>query len=614
MAYIDDPSNVSPQQRIAVVHPGRFFLTACPGSGKTRTVGIRLALWSAIVDESLGRTRRVAATSYTNTAVRQMMAAADRAGHPVGDPQFAGTLHRFLLRYVVRPFGRRFMGCDQPPRVIASPGGRPETVKFKLGYSKPVDIPIWDFEWRADGSLSLHETPFALRSKITADELSAKLAGPASNAKLALARRGLLSMSDVLYWAMRALEDDEVATTVAARFDELIIDEAQDTSDVQQRCIEMINGAGLMSLVFVGDLHQSIYGFAHADPKKLETLIASTTGATLELNENWRSSQALCDVTYQFSGRSKPDVAVGPHRDAGHPPELLIYPGDDTPAAVAIFVERLAVAGIDAKEGLVLCRWLTTTERLSGVEVSLGRGFRTLVAGAVAAQGDGAIEREVIQEVERLVMSLVDPDCDLDELSPTQRLDLRLGVLKLLKALPAFDLECKSWAKQARTLLTTLAEELSGATILNAGSKVRAPVGGGDFVLADIVGALPAAPSVRTIHSVKGESHAATLLVAVDSQHLGANWESWLGAGDPEEVRVAYVALTRAQRYSALALPDACPADVVNEFLARGFVLGMRAEHERDVSLALNRQDIVPQIHQGDHRHDIVPARQVWDR
>ena len=55
---------------------------------------------------------------------------------------------------------------------------------------------------------------------------------------------------------------------------------------------------------------RQIYGFAHADPKKLETLIASTTGATLELNENWRSSQALCDVTYQFSGRSKPDVAV----------------------------------------------------------------------------------------------------------------------------------------------------------------------------------------------------------------------------------------------------------------------------------------------------------------
>ncbi len=82
-----------------------------------------------------------------------------------------------------------------------------------------------------------------------------------------------------------------------------------------------------------------------------------------------------------------------------------------------------------------------------------------------------------------------------------------------------------------------------------------------------------AAPQVRTIHSVKGESHAATLLVAVDSQQLGANWEGWLGGGDPEEVRVAYVALTRAERYSALALPDACPSEVVDEFVTRGFVV-----------------------------------------
>jgi superfamily I DNA/RNA helicase len=464
------------------------------------------------------------------------------------------------------------MGCVQPPRVVASYAGRPETLAFKLGYSKPVDISIWDFEWRADGSLTLTETPFALRSKITANELTGKLAGRAALAKLALARRGLLSMSDVLYWAMRALEDDEVAATVAARFDELIIDEAQDTSDVQQRCIEMINRAGLKSLVFVGDLHQSIYGFAHADPRQLETLISATTDDTLELNENWRSSQALCEVTYHFSGRSTPDVAVGPHRDAGHPPELLIYPRDDVIAAVAMFVERLGITGVDPTEALVLCRWQTTTERLRGANVSMGRGLRTLVSGAHAAQGDGAIEREVIHEVERLVMSLVDPDGDLDQLLPTQRLDLRLGVLRLIKALPSFNLTCKSWTKEARTLLTLLAQELSGGTISNASSKVRAPGGAGDFVLADIVGAPTAVPSVRTIHSVKGESHAATLLVAVDSEYLGTNWRNWLGAGDPEEVRVAYVALTRAQRYSALALPGACPTEVVDEFLARGFV------------------------------------------
>jgi len=40
-----------------------------------------------------------------------------------------------------------------------------------------------------------------------------------------------------------------------------------------------------------------------------------------------------------------------------------------------------------------------------------------------------------------------------------------------------------------------------------------------------------------------------------------------------EEVRVAYVALTRARRYCAVALPDACHPDVVARFVAAGFRL-----------------------------------------
>jgi len=38
-----------------------------------------------------------------------------------------------------------------------------------------------------------------------------------------------------------------------------------------------------------------------------------------------------------------------------------------------------------------------------------------------------------------------------------------------------------------------------------------------------------------------------------------------------EEIRIAYVALTRARRYLAVALPQACRQEVVGLYIDRGF-------------------------------------------
>jgi superfamily I DNA/RNA helicase len=45
------------------------------------------------------------------------------------------------------------------------------------------------------------------------------------------------------------------------------------------------------------------------------------------------------------------------------------------------------------------------------------------------------------------------------------------------------------------------------------------------------------------------------------------------GTAHGEERRVAYVALTRAKRYSALAVPATCPDDRIAELKRRGIVL-----------------------------------------
>lgn len=575
--YVDDGTQVSTTQRDAVLHPGRFFLNACPGSGKTRTVGVRVAYWSGTVDDQLGRPRRMAAVSYTNTAVREIRKAATDAGVVLEDPSFAGTLHRFLMRYVLRPFGAAVMESERPPRVVMVPGrerlGRTQ-IPFKYGFTKGT-VPAWLFEWRTDGTLSLPDTdlPFALRGKVDAATLSKDLQASVLAAKGALAREGLLSMTDLLYWSMRALEDETVAEVVASRFDELIVDEVQDTSDVQQQCLRHLLRGGLRSVVYVGDMEQAIYGFAHADVDALKALIAGSVENELRLTENWRSSQAICDVAYQFSGRQEADRAVGEFAGEGRPPELIRYPDGHEADAVEAFRRRLDELGICASDSVVLCRWSSTAERLAGaVDAALTGGLRTVVSATAEARGAGPMRRESIDRLEQLLLSFVEPEIDPDGLDNDARRRLRDLAVRVIETVPAFDVDAKSFAAATRDVVAEAALEL-GAQDPAVGSKIRAPAGAGHLAIDEICGGQEDQDVARTIHSVKGESHLATLLVAVGSDRGDANWTTWLGAADSEEVRVAYVALTRAQRYSALALPHSCPDEVVNAFVARGFVL-----------------------------------------
>lgn len=172
--------------------------------------------------------------------------------------------------------------------------------------------------------------------------------------------------------------------------------------------------------------------------------------------------------------------------------------------------------------------------------------------------------------MEQFLLSFIEPEVDLESLDTEARLNLRASAIRIIGSVEDFGIDVKTWAAQAREVVTDVVETLTGEAP-KVGSRVRAPSGHGDRSLVEIIGAEPLSPAVSTIHAAKGESHLATLLIAVDSDRGDANWTSWLGKADPEETRVAYVALTRAQRYSALALPESCPAEVYEEFLSRGF-------------------------------------------
>ncbi len=92
------------------------------------------------------------------------------------------------------------------------------------------------------------------------------------------------------------------ALDVAQNFDYIMVDEFQDTNEVQSHIFTLVS-SDKQNLFAVGDVKQSIYSFRRADPKifldmksKSQPLGQNTQNSYLSLNENFRSSHSVIDA------------------------------------------------------------------------------------------------------------------------------------------------------------------------------------------------------------------------------------------------------------------------------------------------------------------------------
>src|SRR5690606_30356835 len=79
---------------------------------------------------------------------------------------------------------------------------------------------------------------------------------------------GLLKTSDSAFFALHIFKKyPRLAKYLAAKFPYLIIDEAQDTSEIQHSILEMLYNEGLKNIDLVGDPYQCLYEWRDASPE-----------------------------------------------------------------------------------------------------------------------------------------------------------------------------------------------------------------------------------------------------------------------------------------------------------------------------------------------------------
>lgn len=115
----------------------------------------------------------------------------------------------------------------------------------------------------------------------------------------------LFEFADIARYARLLLADESIRKTLQKSYRYIMVDEYQDTSDLQEDFLSKIADENLFA---VGDMKQSIYGFRNANPSiflsKYARYEKGEGGTLIVLNANFRSSRNVIEDVNAFFGET----------------------------------------------------------------------------------------------------------------------------------------------------------------------------------------------------------------------------------------------------------------------------------------------------------------------
>lgn len=346
--------NLTKEQIEAVEFTGNLLLTACPGSGKTKALVSKLFY---LIDNKihLGFGKRlVIAITYTNIAADTIIQRLGEFGIS-SNSLWVGTIHSFCLKWIIKPNQNKikrlckgYVIVDEYEKEVIV-----DEIKNKFNYKGKNAI--------VTGLNANYEPIYELGTieyKIVTEYHSYL--------------RGIKSIDfDLILNISNKLlrENEEIAIRLGGLIYHMLIDEYQDTNNIQYEIVRMISSSKKTTLTFIGDVEQAIYTGLGAEVKnkaELQSFFGFPSLTELKLTGCFRSSQRIVDfyTKYQDSGyninslsklKSFPSV-THLERDI-ELNKLAIYVSD--------IVHNHMQQGISENEIVILCSSWYDVQRLS---------------------------------------------------------------------------------------------------------------------------------------------------------------------------------------------------------------------------------------------------------
>lgn len=281
------------QREAASKIEGALLILAGAGSGKTRTITYRIA---HMIKEIGISPYSILAVTFTNKAAKEMK---ERVEDLIGEDAkktMVSTFHSFGLR-LLRIYGDRLgysanfsiYDVDDQKRVVK--GILKELVvkdksltegiiASKISKLKEEETPIEEYE-KSEGSYNQN-------AKIIAEVYR--------RYNIVLKNNNGMDFSDILVNTKKILEIPDVLNRIQEKFRYIMVDEYQDTNNIQYNIINKI-AKKYGNICVVGDENQSIYGFRGANIQNILDFEKDYPDAeVVKLEENYRSTSVILDA------------------------------------------------------------------------------------------------------------------------------------------------------------------------------------------------------------------------------------------------------------------------------------------------------------------------------
>src|SRR5688572_26721560 len=343
-------------QRAAVLHgKGPLLVFAGAGSGKTRVITYRIA---RLLSEDGVPPYRILAVTFTNKAAGEMKKRlAELAGVGLANDLWVGTFHSVSAR-LLRRYGSdiglssKFLIYDDADqkalmtRLIREAGVDERTLTPKQALSQV-------HKQKQNGTLP--------RDVSLGPNFDETLLDLYERYERALKAADAVDFDDLILHVLRIAEDKSspAGDELRRRFDYVLVDEFQDTNNVQYRLVRAF-AERTRNLCVVGDDDQSIYSWRGADIRNIREFARDFPDATVvKLEQNYRSTgnivkaaSRVIEASHQREAKTLWTASPAGERI------LLVGQGDEREEAsfvVRTLKERMA-AGVPPRELAVFYR------------------------------------------------------------------------------------------------------------------------------------------------------------------------------------------------------------------------------------------------------------------
>lgn len=328
-------ADLNPAQRTAATAPhGHLLIDAAAGTGKTKTVGARIAYLQAVLGIPPERILAVTFSRAGRDQIAQgVKAVRQRTGPSVG-PVLVLTLHGMALRILQMAAGTGATWLPARFKIVSE-----SIFKDASGYRRKTNALLWShraelFDDLNDGltwddqliyygaALDLLRNGDPKRGVVLSSaDLNPRgtvevmnhfgeiIALRAAAVKQVFARyeallheKEMIDFAGMVVEAIRALQQDpHLGRRLRGRLDAIVIDEFQDTSQAQEHLVRLLAGK-VAAINAVGDSDQTIFTFNGSSVENILRFVErnrqelSQETLVVRLEENYRSTPAILDL------------------------------------------------------------------------------------------------------------------------------------------------------------------------------------------------------------------------------------------------------------------------------------------------------------------------------